>query len=197
MSEKYLIVGLGNPQKKYFHTRHNFGFLVLEKFAQDCSFKWNKSSSVNGLIAEGIVAGQECIFLLPLTFVNLSGVAVKKLVDKKGISLNRVLVVCDDLSVEFGQMRLRPDGSHGGHNGLKSIIEQLGTKDFARLRLGIGRPHDSQEVVDYVLGEFTKEEKKLLPDVVSFASECIGSWLKSGTAKAMNEFNKKNLLDKK
>ena len=191
MSEKYLIVGLGNPEKKYFHTRHNFGFLVLEQLAQECSFKWSKSVSVNGMTVEGAIDGQSCVLLLPTTYMNLSGTAVKRIVEKKGIAPEHILVVCDDLSLEFGQIRVRSNGSDGGHNGLKSIIEQLGTNNFARLRLGIGRPVDSSMAVAYVLGEFTKGEKKSLPEVLSRSCECCKAWLRDGPQKAMNEYNQK------
>ena len=189
VSEKYLIVGLGNPEKKYFHTRHNFGFLVLEQLAQECSLKWSKSLSVNGMTAECTIEDCSCVLLMPLTYMNLSGAAVKKIVEKKGIAPERILVICDDLSLEFGQIRLRPNGSDGGHNGLKSIIEHLGTKNFARLRLGIGRPADLSMTVAYVLGEFTKAERKSLPEALSKACQCCQTWLKEGPQKAMNDFN--------
>jgi PTH1 family peptidyl-tRNA hydrolase len=127
--------------------------------------------------------------MMPLTYMNNSGVAVKAWISKKGLLPSDVLIVCDDFSLKFAQMRLRPSGTAGGHNGIKSIIEHLGTKDFPRLRLGIGTPPDSQDVADYVLSNFTSGERKLLPGFINEAVTCVTSWVIKGTEATMNQFN--------
>ncbi len=122
--------------------------------------------------------------------MNHSGIAVKQWVDKKSLLPSDILIVCDDLALNFSQMRLRPSGTAGGHNGIKSVIEHLGTKEFSRLRLGIDQSHSSVDVVDYVLSNFTSGEKKLLPDIINKAVSCVTSWVTKGTEVTMNQFNK-------
>ncbi len=165
-----LIVGLGNPGSKYTWTRHNLGFMVVGAME-------NKKN---------------CSLLLPQTFMNNSGLAVKAAVQKSGVALEDVLIVYDDMAIPFGSMRIRPEGSAGGHNGIKSIIEHLGAKEFPRLRLGVGRPRPGIDAADYVLSDFTPAEKKLLPDFINNALSCVHSWVDHGVETAMNEFNKKS-----
>ena len=191
MSSARLIVGLGNPGKDYEYTRHNFGFLVIQNLAARYRLKFTSSSFSKALAAAGQIEGIDAILLQPLTFVNLSGVAVKSTIAQKQIDLENVLIVCDDLDTEFGQLRLRAKGSDGGHNGLTSIIQQLGSAEFARLRCGIGRPKSSAETVDFVLGEFTRQEKESLQGIMDEATDCCLSWLKDGTKKAMDQFNRR------
>src|SRR5690349_17022137 len=131
LADTRLIVGLGNPDEKYQYTRHNWGYLVVEELAALCELKFRNDSSVRGLTAKFEQDGQTCYLLLPLTYMNLSGAAVSALVKKRNIVLENVLVVCDDLDLPFGQMRLRAQGSAGGHNGLKSIIGSLSSTEFA------------------------------------------------------------------
>ena len=186
-----MIVGLGNPGKDYEYTRHNLGFLVVENLAKQCQLKFSSSSLTKGLVTEGHIEGQPVLLLLPTTYVNHSGLAVKSIVQKKEISFSDLLIVCDDLAIDFGQIRLRAKGSDGGHNGLTSIIEHLGTQEFPRLRLGIGRPPAPRDTVDYVLGKFNKEERKELNHFIDEATECCLVWLKDGTNKAMGQFNRR------
>ena len=188
---KRLIVGLGNPGREYEYTRHNFGFLVLEEFARKHHLKFAKSNLTAGLMAKGEVDDQEVVLLLPTTFVNNSGTAVKSLMVKKEIPASEVLIVCDDVNLDFGQMRIRDKGSAGGHNGLKSVIKYLQTQEFARLRVGVGSPKTKDEMVDFVLSEFTSPEKKALPTIMSSAMECCRLWLGGGTTEAMKQFNQK------
>ena len=188
---KRLIVGLGNPGREYEYTRHNLGFLVLEEFARKHQLKFAKSNLTAGLMAKGTVDDQEVVLLLPTTFVNNSGTAVKSLMVKKEIPASEVLIVCDDVNLDFGQMRIRDKGSAGGHNGLKSVIEHLETQEFARLRVGVGSPKTKDEMVDFVLSEFTSPEKKALPTIMSSAMECCRLWLGGGTTEAMKQFNQK------
>ena len=164
-----LIVGLGNPGSTYTWTRHNLGFMVVGSLEKP----------------------DKCSLLMPQTFMNNSGAAVKAAVKKSGIALEDILIVYDDIALEFGQMRLKPEGSAGGHNGIKSIIEHLGTKEFARLRLGVGRPRPGVDAADYVLSNFTSAEKKLLPDFINQAHECVHSWVNLGVEEVMNQFNKR------
>ncbi len=187
-----LIVGLGNPGTQYTNTRHNIGFLSLELLAAKYRATLRKSTAVDGWIAEIDVDGQQCSLLMPATFMNNSGVAVKKMVIKKGVSSADILVICDDLSLPFGQQRIRPLGSSGGQNGLKSVIEHLGTNEFARLRLGISRPKVGVDAADYVLSNFTTVEKKSLPDLINNALLCVHCWVTQGVKEAMNSYNKKD-----
>ena len=186
-----LIVGLGNPGTKYQYTRHNFGYLIVEELASRLDARFKKDHTVNGLAAKAVVGQQEVILLLPSTFMNLSGLAVEQMVTRKKIALSNILVVCDDCDLDFGSLRLRAKGSAGGHNGLKSIIAQLKTQEFARLRLGIGRPHRPEDKTDFVLREFTAQEKAKLPDVIQMGVECCQVWLTHNLSKAMSEFNKR------
>jgi PTH1 family peptidyl-tRNA hydrolase len=126
---------------------------------------------------------------MPVTFMNHSGLSVKTMADRTGTALEDILIICDDLSLPLGKLRLRPSGSAGGHNGLKSIIKDLGSNQFARLRLGIGSPKDTADTVDYVLANFTPAEKKVLPDLINHALDCVTCWVTEGAQVAMNRFN--------
>jgi len=183
-----LIVGLGNPGPQYRLTRHNFGFLVLEALAAASQASWRNSNSSHGLLTKVTIESEECSLLMPTTFMNNSGIAVKALAAKKGIPVQDILVVTDDLDLSFGQLRLRPSGSAGGHNGLKSIIQELGDNQFARLRLGIDAPQHAS-TVDYVLENFTPVQKKALPDFINHALDCVTCWVTEGAQVAMNKFN--------
>ena len=184
-----LIVGLGNPGLQYRWTRHNLGFLVLETLGKQLKAKGHISASNHGILAKVIIEDFECSLLMPTTFMNNSGLSVKNLVDRAGISPENILIVCDDLSLSFGKLRLRPSGSAGGHNGLKSIIKDLGSNQFARLRLGIDAPQGTADTVDYVLSNFTPAEKKALPDFINHALDCVTCWVTEGAEVAMNKFN--------
>ena len=184
-----LIVGLGNPGPQYTWTRHNLGFLVLENLGKQHKAKWSVSTSNHGMLAKVIIESFECSLLMPTTFMNNSGLSVKKLADKTGVALEDILIVCDDLSLSFGKIRIRPSGSAGGHNGLKSIIQDLGSNQLARLRMGIDEPKGLVETVDYVLSNFTPVEKKALPDFINHALDCVTCWVTEGAQVAMNRFN--------
>jgi PTH1 family peptidyl-tRNA hydrolase len=206
VTEKRVIVGLGNPGKEYEYTRHNLGFLVLVHIAKKAGLKFSKSSFTNGFLTAGDFDGVRGELLIPTTFMNNSGVAVSQMVKNQKLAHENILVVCDDMSLPFAQMRLRPDGSHGGHNGLRSIIDHLGEKNFPRLRLGIGVPpskytqkgDDSQHQlnVDYVLGAFNKEERKELDGFIEEAAECCLMWLREGITMAMERYNRKKSYGK-
>ena len=186
-----LIAGLGNPEKKYQYTRHNFGYLVVEEFANRLNARFKKDHTVAGLVAKTSVGQDEVCLLLPLTYMNHSGLAVKQMAAQKKIELADILVVCDDLDLDFGSLRLRAKGSAGGHNGLKSIIDQMKTQEFARLRLGIGQPYRREKTTDFVLTNFSTQERKELLDVIQIGVDCCQGWLTQGISKTMSQFNKK------
>jgi len=186
------IVGLGNPGKEYSFARHNLGFLVVQDLAKRYKISFSKNFSLKGLLGEGSIENTDVRLLLPLTYMNNSGLAVKEVVKRDNPSLDELLVVTDDFHLEFGQMRIRPFGSDGGHNGLQSIIEHLGTNRFARLRLGIGSPAGKEQVVDFVLSQFSSQEKKQLAVFIEEAVGCCVVWLTTTAQAAMNQYNKRN-----
>jgi PTH1 family peptidyl-tRNA hydrolase len=190
--KRKLIVGLGNPGKEYRYTRHNLGFLVAERIAEQYNVKFRLSSLINGFLAKADTAEHKILILMPVTFMNHSGRAVAKTMSKHGVEESDMLVICDDLNLEFGQLRIRAKGRDGGHNGLGSIIETIGSSDFHRLRLGIGRPHHD-DVVDYVLKTFMPQEQEFVPELIEKAVDCVSLWLSDGINRAMELYNKKNL----
>lgn len=185
----HLLVGLGNPGKEYEATRHNFGFLAAMHFAQRCGIKLVKSAKYRGLVGSGSVGDHKVYVLLPMTFMNNSGLAVKAFVKDKNIDLGNILVLCDDLNLAFGDIRIRSQGSAGGHNGLTSVISELHSNEIPRLRLGIGAPSDKGETVDFVLSGFKGHERKKLEGIVSRAADCSEIFFTSGISKAMDRFN--------
>ncbi len=192
MSESRLIVGLGNPGKDYEYTRHNLGFLVVRRLAENLKLKFALSSFTNGLTAEGIFEEKTVCLLMPLTYMNNSGVAIHQVMMKREILPENLVVVCDDFNLEFKQTRLRAKGSDGGHNGLSSVIKHLGTEQFVRLRMGIGQPAGKKDTVDYVLEEFKRNEKAYLDDFVDEAASCCCTWLREGVSVAMDQYNRKS-----
>lgn len=192
MSESRLIVGLGNPGKEYQLTRHNLGFDVVQALARRWRLSFTKSSECAGFVADGRLFDCDICLLMPTTYMNRSGEAVKAVLARRNIDAGHVLVICDDLQLPFGRLRLRRRGSDGGHNGLSSIIEHLGTDHFARLRCGIGSPADPQGTVDYVLEKFSKEERQHLDAFVGEAAECCEAWIREDMETVMNRFNIKS-----
>jgi len=186
-----LIVGLGNPGKEYERTRHNVGWMVLDKLCEElgCSFSREK---FDGLFAEYRTSdGNKVLLLKPLTFMNRSGESVGKFVRFYKLQPKEVLVVYDDLDLPLGKLRLRLKGSSGGHKGVLSVEHALGTKDFPRLRVGIGRPERKEEVVDYVLSPFKKEEVDIIEKAICRATDCLKAVLELGEIdnKIMNRCN--------
>lgn len=192
MSEKRLIGGLGNPGKDYEYTRHNLGFLVVRRLAEKLKLKFALSSLTNGLTAEGMFEDKAICLLMPLTYMNNSGVAVHQVMTKRELSPEDVMIVCDDFNLDFEQIRLKSKGSDGGHNGLSSVIEHLGTEQFARLRMGIGRPTGKKDMVDYVLEEFKKKEKECLDSFIDETASCCLAWLCEGIDAAMDQYNRRS-----
>lgn len=185
-----LIVGLGNPGRIYIDTRHNIGFRVIKTLARVYRIVFRRESSGLVLSGRGKIQGQEVVLAMPLTFMNLSGVSVRALFKK--YKAKDLLVICDDLDLEFGRLKIKSAGSSGGHQGLKSIIDSIGSKKFSRLRIGIGRPLKNIKPADYVLSPFNKKEKTQLPEIIERAIDCCRVWAGEGMTKCMNIFNRTN-----
>ncbi len=183
-----LIVGLGNPGKEYQGTRHNLGFMVVEELARRHGVRRQEFMN-DAVVAWLDHKGGEMVIAKPLTYMNRSGLAVKPLLAKWQLNLEDLIVVCDDLDLERGRIRLRARGSSGGHRGLDSIIKALGTQDFARLRVGIGRPDSGADVVNYVLERFSEEEKDTISEAITRAADAIECWVTQGIEKAMSSYN--------
>lgn len=188
---KYLIVGLGNIGAEYADTRHNIGFCVLDSLATESNIAF--STARYGAVAEMKLRGQSMILLKPSTYMNLSGKAVRYWMKELNIDVQNVLVVVDDLALPFGTMRIRSKGSDGGHNGLANITEMLGSADYPRIRLGIGGDFHHGEQVDYVLGHWTDQESKLLPESLKNAVGAIKSFVTQGIERTMNLYNRKGV----
>ena len=185
-----VLVGLGNPGEDYATTRHNIGFLVAEEIA-DRQGRPYEARRARCLVFRAMFGGAEAMVARPLTYMNRSGAAVSALLELAGAGPEDLLVVCDDLYLDYGTLRLRPRGSHGGHNGLLSIIETLGTQDFARLRVGVGPVESGEPHAEFVLRPFPRRQQKELPRVVARAADCAELALSEGIAIAMNRFNGK------
>ena len=189
MENLHLIVGLGNPGAEYARTRHNAGFLLVEKLAARWRAGWTYEMKFNARIARAEANASPVFVAQPQTYMNSSGEAVAAIVDFYRIALTRLLVVVDDADLPLGEIRLRAGGSSGGHHGLESIEQHLGTREFARQRIGIGRAAGAREISDYVLGRFHSTETALADRVLTVAQDQAECWLCSGIQKAMNQFN--------
>jgi len=187
----YLIVGLGNPGNRYKFTRHNIGFMVLEKLAT----RWEvdlKHKSFDALWNRGKIAGKNVILAMPQTYMNLSGNAVRKLIAYFKTDMNKLIVIHDDLDLPFGTVRLKTGGGNAGHKGLMSIATCLGSGDFMRVRLGIGKPADKSRIEDYVLDPFGKEEISVLPEIIQSAADAATEIVLSDIQTAMIKYHKKH-----
>jgi PTH1 family peptidyl-tRNA hydrolase len=202
-----LIVGLGNPGFIYRHCRHNIGFLAVKTLAKLYKIPLKKNRQTFSISGKGKIDGQDLILAMPVTFMNLSGVAVANLLKKyriglprpfykgkdtlgeKGRGLDNLLIICDDIDLEFGRLKIKPSGSSGGHRGLKSIIDAIRSQEFSRLRMGIGRPLKSIKAAEYVLSAFNRKEKTRLREILEAAGSCCRSWLRKDITETMNIFN--------
>jgi PTH1 family peptidyl-tRNA hydrolase len=184
-----VIVGLGNPGRKYEKTRHNVGFWVVDQLAEDLGISFN-ISKFNGLIGEGRIGDEKVILVKPLTYMNLSGECVGPLLHFYKIDPKEdLLVVYDDLDLPCGKIRLREKGSSGGHNGMKSLIAHLNTEQFKRIKIGIERPEPGRQVPDYVLSPFTKEQEEIVLSAVNRAVSAVKDWMQNSFANVMNKYN--------
>ena len=190
MENTYLIAGLGNPGAEYAGTRHNVGFMAVAQFAVCLHAAWKTEERFQVRLARADIEGRKLLLGQPQTFMNSSGASIRALADYFKVPLSRLLVVVDDADLSLGEIRLRARGSSGGHHGLESVEEHVGTRSFARLRIGIGRRTDGvREITDYVLGKFQREERKLLETVLERVVRQIECWVTDGIQRAMNEFN--------
>ncbi|MGM0787170.1 MAG: aminoacyl-tRNA hydrolase [Thermodesulfobacteriota bacterium] len=189
-SWSWLIAGLGNPGRKYLKTRHNVGFMAAEKVADGCSIPIDrkKFSTDFGM---GGCAETRIVIAKPQAYMNRSGPPIQQLAGYFGIPAEYVLVIHDDIDINKGQIKIKAKGGHGGHNGVKSIMEAFGSGNFPRLRIGIGRPEPPRDVTDYVLGRFTAEEKKIFVPVMQKAEDAVLTMISRGLTEAMNRFNQR------
>ena len=185
-----LIVGLGNPEPKYDNTRHNIGFNAVDELAKIWQLDLKENKRFQGLFAEGVAPGGKKVRLLkPLTYMNRSGQSVRAVTDWYKLDPKSVLVIYDDMDLPVGRLRIRFTGSAGGHNGMKSIISHLGSKDFPRLRIGIGKSGGGKQTIGYVLGKFAPAEYKIIEEVLYISIKAIELSLKEGIEQSMNRYN--------
>lgn len=184
----YLIVGLGNPEEDYSKTRHNMGFNVVNKIAKKYGIEINKKK-FDSLYGEGMIENEKVILLKPQTYMNLSGKAIIQVVNFYKIPLENICVIYDDMDIEKGQIKIRKKGGAGSHNGMKSVVDELNSEDFARIRVGIGNPKFKDDAINYVIGAIPEEEVKVLDEGTTKAAEAMIAILKDGIDNAMNKFN--------
>lgn len=193
LSEDVLIAGLGNPEKRYLTTRHNIGFMFVESIASSFGFgEFEFSKKVNGFLAKGKIGDKNVILLKPSTYMNNSGKALKAAKKLFSIKPENVMIAHDDMDIAFGSQRIRKNGSSAGHNGIKSIITELKTPDFTRIKLGIGRPMPGTDIAEYVLSEFSEEELETLSENRGKWAEIAKTIVSESVETAMNAFNRKN-----
>ncbi|NJN79940.1 MAG: aminoacyl-tRNA hydrolase [Anaerolineales bacterium] len=188
MTQTFLLIGLGNPGREYKDTRHNIGFMLIDLLAEKLNARGMKVQS-KAIVTSALYEERKIILAKPQTYMNLSGQSVQGLLHFYKIPFENLLVAHDDLDIPFGTIRIRPTGGPGGQRGMADTIEQLGTKDFPRLRLGIGRPPGRMQAKDYVLQNFSKEDAKLLPEILSRATDAALEFVMNGLNTAMNKFN--------
>ena len=187
----YIIVGLGNPKKEYENTRHNIGFDVIDKLAEQENISVLEKKH-KAIIGKGYVAGQKCILAKPQTYMNLSGESVRELIDYYKVDETaELIVISDDISLDVGQLRIRKKGSAGGHNGLKNIIAHLGHDQFMRIKMGVGEKPKGYDLADYVLGHFSKDERVIMDKAAERAADAIRMIITEDVDAAMNEYNRK------
>lgn len=187
----YLIVGLGNPTKKYEHTRHNIGFDVIDHLADQYNISMN-TKKFKGICGTGAIEGRKVLLLKPQTFMNLSGISVREAADYYKLDFTQELIVIyDDIDLAPGNLRIRKKGSAGGHNGIKDIIAHLGTQEFLRIRVGAGAKAEGQDLVNHVLGHFSGEDRELVAQAIENAAGAVRLMVQGDTDAAMNQYNKK------
>ena len=184
----YLIVGLGNPETEYANTRHNMGFNVINEISKECNIKVSKSK-FDAFYGMGEIKGKKVILVKPQTYMNLSGESIIKFKKFYKISNKEIIVIYDDIDLETGKIRLKPKGSSGTHNGMKSVIEHLKTEEFIRVRVGIGSPDNKEDMINYVIGAIPKREREILEEGTKKAAKSVVEILENGIDIAMNKFN--------
>ena len=184
----YLIVGLGNPEKEYANTRHNVGFDTVNELAKRHEIEINRNK-FNSLYGQGIINNEKVIILKPQTYMNLSGIAVRNFKDFYKIDLDKIIIVHDDIDIEEGKIKLRKVGGPGTHNGMKSVVHELNSTEFPRIRIGTGSPDDEIDLKDYVLEKIDNESRSILDEAIINATNAIEEILENGIDIAMNKFN--------
>lgn len=186
----YIIVGLGNPEPEYSNTRHNMGFDVINKIAQNNDISLNKTK-FDAIYGTGIIQNEKVILVKPQTYMNNSGEAVKKFVEFYKEPLENLIVIYDDMDTEIGTIRVRAKGGPGSHNGMKSMVHELGSEDFPRIRVGIGKPANEFDRINYVIGRIDAEEYAKLQEGQNLAVKAVSCWIREGIDNTMNKFNNK------
>lgn len=194
MSTDYLILGLGNPGPRYANTRHNVGFMCMDALARRHGVVLKQEAKMEAMVGRGVIDGQKVILAQPLTYMNLSGRAFQRLVQFYKVPLTQTLVILDDVALPLGKIRFRPSGSAGSHNGMKSILETMGTQAVPRLRIGIHDAPPEWDLADYVLAPFTPEEQAQLLKIITACADAVAVWLEEGVEKAMNRYNSLDML---
>lgn len=184
----YLIVGLGNPENEYSHTRHNMGFDTINQIAKNNNIQITKNK-FKGILENTIIQNQKVILLKPQTYMNLSGESVKEVAKFYNLKPEEIIVIYDDIDIEKGHIKIRKKGGAGSHNGMKSVVEELQSTDFARIRVGIGQPEFKSDMINYVIGKVPQEEQEILQKGVETAAKAVEEILKNGIDIAMNKFN--------
>lgn len=184
----YIIAGLGNPTLQYEGTRHNIGFRTIDRLASRYGITIDTKKH-KGLIGKGVIGGQKVILVKPQTYMNLSGDCIREVLDYYKEDTDNFIVIYDDISLDVGRLRIRPKGSAGGHNGIKSIIAQLGTDVFPRIKFGVGDKPKGMDLADYVLGHFSSEDNATINDTLDTACDAVEMIIAEGTDKAMNRYN--------
>ena len=184
-----IVVGLGNPGSKYKRTRHNVGFDAIGALVERHAFGARSKSKFNANVNEVMIGTTKVVLMSPLTYMNLSGQSVRAAIDFFKLDLKDLMVICDDLNLDVGRIRIRPKGSAGGQNGIKNIINRLGTQEFSRLRIGIGRPPANWDTADFVLGKFDEHDQVLIGDSVKQTVKACECWIENGVQTTMNRFN--------
>ena len=191
MEIMYIIAGLGNPKREYENTRHNVGFDVIDALADKYGIRVIERKH-KALVGRGYIDGMKVVLAKPQTFMNLSGESIREIIDYYKVDpQTELIVVCDDISLDLGQLRIRKKGSAGGHNGIKDIIRQLGTEKFLRIKVGVGAKPKGWDLADYVLGRFSTEDRKIVDEAIAKAGNAVDIMISQGPDAAMNEFNKK------
>lgn len=184
----YLITGLGNPGKEYDQTRHNVGFDVVEELSKRHNIPLNKAK-FNAVFGEGKIGSHRVFLVKPTTYMNNSGQAVRQFMDFYKLETERLCVILDDIDIDFAQIRVKRKGSAGTHNGMKSILYHLGTDEFARIKVGVGKKHEGEDLAKFVLSRFSREDRAEIEKTISRAANATECWLQYGADRAMNEFN--------
>jgi peptidyl-tRNA hydrolase, PTH1 family len=186
--DTFLLIGLGNPGREYRDTRHNFGFMLIDRLAVRLNARGMKVQS-KAIVTDAMYEDHKLILAKPQTYMNLSGPSVQGLVNFYKIPLTHVMVLSDDLDIPFGTIRIRASGGYGGQRGLASVIESLGTKDFPRMRLGVGRPPGKMDPASFILRNFSRDEMKIISEILDRAADAVFEFVKNGLDMSMNKFN--------